>query len=106
MRLDWPAATDAETVFRVDGGMASNDWMLQFLADILGVTVERPAMLETTAVGAAYLAGFASGLCPPPDQVVQHSANRQRFEPRMGDQLRDAKYQGWRDAVRRTRGEG
>jgi glycerol kinase len=106
MRLDWPEAGDAKTVFRVDGGMASNDWMLQFLADILDVAVERPEVLETTAVGAAYLAGLACGLCPPPEEFAQRPASMQRFEPRMDAQTRAAKYEGWRDAVRRTRREG
>ena len=102
MRRDWPDAAGANAVFRVDGGMAVNDWMMQFLADMLDVTVDRPAVLETTAVGAAYLAGLASGLCPPPEQFAQRPS-MQRFTPRMDAQTRAAKYDGWRDAVRRTR---
>jgi glycerol kinase len=104
MRLDWPAAADARAVLRVDGGMAANDWMLQFLADILEVSVERPEVLEITALGAAYLAGLATGLCPPPEEYAHKSAFMRRYEPRMDAQTRAAKYGGWRDAVRRTRG--
>ena len=62
MRADWPAAGD--TVLRVDGGMAASDFTMQFLADILAAPVDRPAVMETTAVGAAYLAGLAAGVCP------------------------------------------
>jgi glycerol kinase len=84
--------------------MAGNDWMLQFLADILDVPVERPEVLETTAVGAAYLAGLVSGICAPPDEFARKQPAMQRFQPRMNPQMRAVKYDGWRDAVRRTRG--
>ena len=104
MRLDWPAAADAKTVLRVDGGMAANDWLLQFLADILDVAVERPQILETTAIGAAYLAGLASGICPSPEEFARRPASMQPFGPHMDAQTRARKYEGWRDAVRRTRG--
>jgi glycerol kinase len=103
MRLDWPGVSDARAVLRADGGMAANDWMLQFLADILDIAVERPGILETTALGAAYLAGLACGLCPPPEEFAQKPVSMQRFEPRMDAQTRAVKYDGWRDAVRRTR---
>ena len=63
MRADWPAG-GAGTVLRVDGGMAASDVTMQFLADILAAPVDRPAVMETTALGAAYLAGAAAGLCP------------------------------------------
>ena len=62
MRADWPAAAD--TVLRVDGGMAASDVTMQFVADILAAPVDRPVVMETTALGAAYLAGLAAGLCP------------------------------------------
>jgi glycerol kinase len=101
MRLDWPALSNAKMVLRVDGGMVANDWLLQFLADILDVTVERPAIFETTALGAAYLAGLARGICPlPDDYAYAHSGTRQ-FTPRMDTCTRTAKYQGWRNAVAR-----
>ena len=105
MRLDWPDAAGANTVLRIDGGMASNDWMLQFLADILDIRVERPDILETTALGAAYLAGLGCGLCPPPEEFAQKPSLMQRFEPHMDTATRALKYEGWRDAVRRTRSE-
>ena len=63
MRADWPAG-GADTVLRVDGGMAASDVTMQFVADILAAPVDRPAVMETTALGAAYLAGYAAGLCP------------------------------------------
>ena len=69
MHGDWPAA--AETVLRVDGGMAASDWTMQRLADILDAPVDRPTVLETTALGAAYLAGLQSGFYPEPDQFAQ-----------------------------------
>ena len=62
MRADWPAAAD--TVLRVDGGMAASDVAMQFLADILNAPVDRPVVMETTALGAAYLAGYQAGVCP------------------------------------------
>jgi len=104
MRLDWPAASDAKMVLRVDGVMVANDWMLQFLADILDVVVDRPVILETTALGTAYLAGLACGICPPPDDFVHARADMRRYEPCMDAQTRTDKYKGWRDAVRRTTG--
>ena len=93
----------AETVLRADGGMVANDWLMQFLADIIGAPVDRPAVLETTAVGAAYLAGLAAGICPPPEEFASGWQLDQRFEPRMDAELRERKYAGWRDAVLRTR---
>ncbi len=63
MRADWPAG-GADTVLRVDGGMTASDVTMQFLADILAAPVDRPVVMETTALGAAYLAGCAAGLCP------------------------------------------
>jgi len=101
MRGDWQG-DDAETVLRVDGGMVASDWMLQFLADILGAPVDRPKVLETTALGAAYLAGLAAGLCPPPDEFGKGWQRDQRFTPALDAVTREAKYAGWKDAVRRT----
>ena len=101
MRRDWQSS-GAETVLRVDGGMVASDWMLQFLADILGAPVDRPKVLETTALGAAYLAGLAVGLCPPPESFGQSWQRDRRFTPALDAKTRDEKYAGWRDAVRRT----
>ncbi|SFK18686.1 glycerol kinase GlpK [Methylocapsa palsarum] len=90
---------------RVDGGMASNDWFCQFLADILDAPVERPAMLETTALGAAYLAGMSSGVFSDFKTIgAAWSANR-RFEPQFTPKSRAALIEGWRRAVRRAAGD-
>ncbi len=87
---------------RVDGGMAANDWLCQFLADILQAPVERPAGVETTALGAAFLAGLATGVWPDLDALSATWALERRFEPRMSERQRQTMIAGWRDAVRRT----
>jgi glycerol kinase len=101
MRADWPAA-GSQTVLRVDGGMAASDVTMQFLADIIGAPVDRPVVMETTALGAAYLAGLAAGLCPDPSGFAAMWKCERRFEPRMDAATRQRKWAGWRDAVRRT----
>ena len=101
MRADVP--TLGETVLRVDGGMAASDWAMQFLADILDAPVDRPAVLETTALGAGWLAGMQAGVCPGMDDFAASWAAQRRFEPGMETDRRDDLYAGWRDAVRRTR---
>jgi glycerol kinase len=90
----------ADLVFRVDGGMSANDWTMQFLADILDVTVERPAFRETTALGAGYLAGLAAGIYPQPEAFASNRHADQRFRPRMQEGLRQTKYRGWLHAVK------
>ncbi len=100
MHADWPAA--AGTVLRVDGGMTASDIAMQFLADILDAPVDRPKIMETTALGAAYLAGHASALYPDFDGFAGAWQRERRFEPRMEAVTRDRKWQGWRDAVSRT----
>jgi glycerol kinase len=102
MRADWPAAASAETVLRVDGGMTASAPAMQFLADILASPVDRPAVMETTALGAAYLAGRAAGICPDLDGFAARWRLDRRFEPRMDAGIRERKYAGWQDAVRRT----
>ena len=87
---------------RIDGGMAANDWLCQFLADILQAPVERPAGVETTALGAAFLAGLATGVWPDLEALSATWALERRFEPRMEGARREAVVAGWRDAVRRT----
>ena len=87
---------------RVDGGMVANDWFMQRLADLLGMPVERPRIIESTACGAAALAGIGAGLYPSLDAVARQWALDRRFEPEMGRDERDALYGGWQDAVRRT----
>src|SRR5579883_55092 len=100
MRADWPAASN--TVLRVDGGMTASDYTMQFLADILDAPVDRPAVMETTALGAAYLAGLAAGVCPAPDAFAKSWKREHRFVPRMNASTRARKWAGWQDAVRRT----
>jgi glycerol kinase len=102
MRADWPQAAGAETVLRVDGGMTASDPCLQFLADILASPVDRPVVMETTALGAAYLAGRQAGLCHDLDGFAAQWRLDRRFEPQMDSTLRERKYAGWKDAVRRT----
>jgi len=102
MRADWTAAAASRTVLRVDGGMTASDWTMQRLADLLDAEVDRPVISETTAVGAAYLAGLAVGLCPPPRDFMKSWRLDARFSPRMRPEERDVRLAGWRDAVRRT----
>ena len=103
MRADWPAAADAsDVVLRVDGGMTASEWVMQFLADILAAPVDRPVVMETTALGAAYLAGRAAGICPDLEGFGGLWKLDRRFEPRMDAATRERKFDGWRDAVRRT----
>jgi glycerol kinase len=90
------------SVLRVDGGMTASDWTMQFLADILDAPVDRPEVLETTALGVAWLAGSKSGVYPEQDTFAQRWVLDRRFEPQMSNQDRDTLYDGWRDAVRRT----
>jgi glycerol kinase len=82
--------------------MAANDWLCQFLADILEVSVERPRNLETTALGAAFHAGLATGLWSGLDGLPDTFAGASRFEPRMESAERQRLIAGWKDAVRRT----
>ena len=102
MHADWPMAAGAATVLRVDGGMTASAVTMQFLADILASPVDRPVVMETTALGAAYLAGRAAGLCPDLDGFAAQWRLDRRFEPRMDASERERKYSGWKDAVRRT----
>ncbi|WP_159995573.1 glycerol kinase GlpK [Roseomonas sp. 18066] len=89
-------------VLRADGGMAASDWTMQCLADVLDRPVDRPAVQETTALGAAYLAGLRSGLCPPPEDFARQWRLQRRFTPALDPATREAAYAGWCDAVRRT----
>ena len=100
MRQDWGPGAD-ETVLRVDGGMAASDWTMQCLADILAAPVDRPSSLETTALGAAYLAGLAAGLQPPPDVFAERWERERRFTPMLPADVREKKYLLWKGAVRK-----
>ena len=90
-------------VIRVDGGMVANDWFLQFLADILDVRIERPVNVESTVLGAAYLAAFQSGVIDSVSELNSLWACEAAFEPTMGGDRRDALLAGWAAAVRRVR---
>ena len=100
MRKDWKGARD--TVLRVDGGMVASDWTMQFLSDILDVPVDRPTILETTALGAAWLAGHKAGVWPDMKGFSKRWALDRQFNPAMDPKLRKQKLKGWNDAVRRT----
>jgi len=100
MRGDWKEM--GQTVLRVDGGMVASDYTMQFLADILNSPVDRPVVLETTAVGAAYLAGLHVGIFPPPEELDSIWKRDKRFEPSLSIEVRTRKYDGWKDAVTRT----
>jgi glycerol kinase len=89
----------ADLVFRVDGGMSASDWTMQFLADMLGLTVERPDFLETTAKGAGYLAGLDAGLYPEPVEFARNWSRDRCFAPMLDEPERTRKYRGWRHAV-------
>ena len=99
MRADGAAAPAA---IRLDGGMAANSWLCQFLADILGVPVERPRHLETTALGAAFHAGLAVGLWPDLEALAQIWARQDDFRPRMTAERRTELIAGWKGAVTKT----
>ena len=100
MIADYPDARDV--VLRVDGGMTASDWGMQFLADILGAPVDRPTVAETTAMGAAWLAGMQAGVYPGQAEFAKAWALDRRFSPTMDAATREAKVAGWKDAVRRT----
>jgi glycerol kinase len=104
MRRDW--SESAGTVLRVDGGMVASDLTMQWLADLLGVPVDRPAVLETTAVGAAWLAGRQAGVWPDEEGFAKGWRRDRRFEPSMDTSTRARKLAGWRDAVQRTLSRG
>ncbi len=100
MRKDW--GESGETVLRVDGGMVASDWTMQFLADVLNAPVDRPKILETTALGAAWLAGSRAGVWPDMAEFAKSWVLDQHFTPTMDDKTRQAKIAGWDDAVQRT----
>jgi glycerol kinase len=101
MRKDWKGGSK-QTVLRVDGGMVASDWTMQRLADILDAPVDRPTILETTALGAAWLAGSRAGVWPKAKAFAKSWALDRRFKPQMDETVRAAKLKGWRNAVKRT----
>ena len=90
MKADWREGEGAQKILRVDGGMANSDWTMQRLADLLGSTVDRPEIKETTALGAAYLAGLHAGFFPEPDRFADHWRLERRFLPQMDAAMRAA----------------
>ena len=109
MRADWEGhGADAilrdidVATLRVDGGMSASDWTMQFLADILDAPVDRPEVLETTALGAAWLAGMRAGLYPGQEEFARTWALERRFEPRMDAGARARKRDAWARAIGAT----
>lgn len=100
MQNDWQQ--ENAPVLRVDGGMVASNFTMQFLADILNAPVDRPQILETTAVGAAYLAGLQKSIYPQPQEFADTWKLERRFSPDLSEVIRNRKYAGWKDAVRRT----
>jgi glycerol kinase len=100
MRADWPQAEAANIVLRVDGGMTASDWTMQRLSDLLDAPVDRPVVQETTALGAAYLAGLEAGVYPEPEKFAEHWRLERRFTPNMDAATRAQKLQGWSRAVK------
>ena len=106
MKADWREGESEQKILelktlRVDGGMANSDWTMQRLADLLGSTVDRPQVKETTALGAAYLAGLHAGFFPEPDRFADHWRLQRRFVPQMDVATRQRKLAGWTSAVAR-----
>ena len=102
MRADWLDGGNSLTTLRADGGMASSDWTMQRLADLTGCIVDRPRVRETTALGAAYLAGLHSGFFPEPDRFPAQWQLERRFSPQMDAGTRTRKLVGWASAVARV----
>jgi glycerol kinase len=100
MRADWPEAKAANVVLRVDGGMTASDWTMQRLADLLDAPVDRPVVLETTPLGAAYLARLAAGVYPAPEKFADNWRLERRFKPNMSAATRERKLKGWSRAVK------
>jgi glycerol kinase len=104
MQADQSASLSATAnpVIRIDGGMSASDWTMQFLADMLDAPVDRPAVLETTALGAAFLAGWRAGVYPGPEEFARSWRAARRFTPAMEPRERDLRYSRWRDAIARA----
>jgi glycerol kinase len=88
---------------RVDGGMVNNNWLSQYLADVLNIPVERPRQTETTALGAAYLAGLQTGVYDSLDDLTANWHQEREFAPAMDEAMRERVIKGWTEAIRRTR---
>ncbi len=103
MQADWPDAdATGQAILRVDGGMCASNWAMQFLADITGLPVDRPALQETTALGAAWLAGMQAGVWPGMVEFAKTWALEHRFTPEMAGQTRSMRHARWQRAVAAT----
>ncbi len=104
MQADWAAQGQSGEIatLRVDGGMSASDWAMQFLSDVIGASVDRPDVLETTALGAAWLAGQRAGIYPDMEGFACEWALDRRFETQMDAATRDEKYGAWKSAVNAT----
>ncbi len=105
MRADWGQTggiSAREAVLRVDGGMSASDWTMQFLADITDAPVDRPKVLETTALGVAWLAGMKMGALPDQEEFAKGWALDRNFRPEMAAKVRETKYTAWKRAVEST----
>ena len=101
MTADWHV-TGAKATLRVDGGMSASDWAMQFLSDIIGASVDRPVVRETTALGAAWLAGMRAGIYPDQAGFAANWALERTFAPGMDQASRERKYSAWKRAVQAT----
>jgi len=99
MQADWPQAASSQTILRVDGGMTASDFTMQRLADLLDAPVDRPRLQETTALGAAYLAGYTAGLLPKPADFAKSWQSDRRFTPAIDGAIRQRKLKQWHKAV-------
>lgn len=90
------------TVLKVDGGASANNFLMQFQSDILNVNIERPEITETTALGAAYLAGLATGFWKSKGEVIQNWSMNKKFKPSINDDERNRLYSGWKKAVKKA----
>ena len=95
MRQDFSSSKYSQTILRVDGGMSASDWTMQFLSDMLNSPVDRPKILETTALGAAYLAGLFIDVYPTPAEFAKNWMLERRFEPKISTAQSEKKYSGW-----------
>jgi len=91
------------TVLKVDGGASANNFLMQFQSDILNVNIERPDITETTALGAAYLAGLATGFWKSKGEVIQNWNMNRKFMPAISEDERNKLYAGWKKAVERAK---
>ena len=101
MQADWTSDT-VQSVLRVDGGMSASNWAMQFLADIIDAPVDRPKVLETTALGVAWLAGMKVGAMPDQDAFAQQWALDRQFQPQMSAEVRARKFGNWQRAISAT----